>query len=333
MHALVLGDRGFAIDEMRSLLPALGANIKKTVGSIRYYKGILKSLDYNTKFSYKQKIARQENLSKIVLELEADLMPLLRQKYLETRDPKFLQEIEYLNVQTNREVREATTHLWTMEHFIENAFLSKKAGDSLKEAIKESGRAYSEFNDAKVWNKYGITTIRRPEDTEAALTIRTREETEQHLMDQMSDQIKVQKHGLGWLYHYMSPNNATDTSLQMGVFDYRAIPISAKPNGRFARGIKWLLREHNLQTDPSIKADLKQRLTVLSKRHSAYKNYFEMRKDFLSVDDAELFHNLQNIPGFGSRLNSFADHYSSIKLDKSIQHKNIFGMGRECLDR
>jgi len=333
MHAYVLGDQGYKIDEMRSLLPALGANIKKTVSSIRYYKGILKNLDYNTRLSYKQKIARQENLSKIVLELEADIMPLLTQKYLETRDPRLLQEIEYLNVQTNREVREATTNLWTMQNFVENAHLNKKGGDSLKEAIAESAKVYSELNDAKAWNKYGTTTIRRPEDTEAALTIRTREETEQHLMDQMSNQIKVQKHGLGWLYHYMSPNNATDTSLQMGVFGYRAIPISVKPNGRFARGIKWLLREHNMSTDPNIRADLKQKLTLLSKRHSAYKNYFEMRKDFLTVDDTELFHNLHNIPGFGSRLNSFADHYSSIRLDKSIQHKDIFGMGREYSDQ
>ena len=320
--------KGSTYERIRDIIPEMTGKINSDVKIIKFWKRQISNLIRNNNIPEKLKQARIDGLKKVIKEKEQVLKDYLPEKYLTTGQSKYLEPIKMVDISRESDVIEGTVQWYTLWEYQNKFGVGNKSKDfytDLTEMKKIGFEEYNEMIAAGRSTEFGKKTINNDKRISQKLEVKDNaQEVESYLKERLEEYYN--KYKLPFLIEYAMPN-VSEASI--GVFNGNPMAISSKPSGRFKRVIKFLLDKMNTTSDPIERQEMKEILEVLTKRYSAYRNFFDNRTDLIPLGEQDVMGTLNNVPGFSKRLTGTFDRYESIGIEKGIFNRNIFGMGPE----
>lgn len=313
---------------MIDILPGLTKNINKDINIIKSYKRIEENLVNDRNLPIKLKEARLEGIRKVIEEKQLLLRDYISPKFKETGDPKYLEKLKMVDIKRDKDYMEATIQLYTLfEHY--NKFRPKDDlgfDQAVLDAKGFTSKAYSEFYTMGESSGYGPVSMPRGLGRELRETpFGEVRDVEAKITESL--EAGFQKYNMPFLFHYAMPGEAKSS---IGVFNGTPIAMSTKSSGRMKRVIRFLMDKTQDKTlTREERNEVSEVLDQLAQRYTAYKNFFNERTDLIPFRDQDFLSIINNVPGLNKNLATTFDRYESVKIEKGILSKDVFGMGPE----
>jgi len=319
---------GNLTDRMREIIPQLTGKVNSDVKIIKYWKRQIGNIARNKEIPENLRKARIESLIELIKEKEAVLKGYLPDKYLKTGDAKYLEGIKFVDISRDKDMLEGTVQWYTLHELSQKFTTAGDVSNFYKEvtALKaETAQEYSEYFSAGTTSEYQEMTQINPEQQKKRMsTKKDPMEVEEYLALALNQGYG--DHGMPFLLEYAMPTKAETT---IGIYNGNPIAVSSKASGRFKRVVKFLLDKFNNETNHQEKNNLKLTIEHLTKRYSAYSNFFDGNFGLIPTNDQGILGIINNVPGYSRKLVNTWDRYESINTEKGVFNKDVFGMGPE----
>ena len=314
-------------EQIRDIIPKLTKNFNEDVKLVTSLTRLHAQISNSKDLTLAQKQTRMKGIKEAIKAREEIMRDMLPKKWVEKGDLDALKKIEILDITHNDEVLEGTVQWMTLDPLADRFKSSDNIGFNklLNKAFEIGAELYSE----KI--EMGATSPYKGKQIHSAKQEKMRMDPKEEFTDIEAEITKVLAEGyeqykIPFLINYALP---TKTQTTVGLFNNIPMPVSTKGSGRLKRITKFLLERMNTTKDPVERLELKNSIKVLVNRYNAYRNFFDGNLDMIPLKDRDMMNVINNAPGFSSALKSTYDRYESIKIDKGIQAKDIFGMGTE----
>ena len=313
--------------ELETATNLLKSNVFKTAQSINQKVNLIKALNkkvmqvkYNKNMAWAKKKLAMEKINTLKSEVEKELGGFLSQKYLKSKSSKDLQNIEYVDVNTNN-MKKGTIYYSTIEQIKrfmplingDDSFgLSPKALDQLKDIKQYRKLFYGNQDNLGELMKYGgrqSLSTEQQQFLERFPDMNTYQEIESTLLMR-----GVNQHGLKFLWAFMQP---TLNKNKIGIFNGNpiAVPFEAKegydPSSRYRRGLNFLTqlasrREMKLfgedVVDPEVQQLAKTALSYVQTTEAAFQRFFDRRFDLRALTSENIGMAYEYGPGMSQKL-------------------------------
>ncbi|QDP47205.1 MAG: hypothetical protein GOVbin655_39 [Prokaryotic dsDNA virus sp.] len=329
---LLSKDADWATDQMQEIIPKAFKGIKDKVSSVLYLKRQQKYVQSNYKLSKKIKDRRLKGIDRAIKKLEKELGGVLPNTF-KGRALEAIKDIKMTNIYSNKEVRRATSDLYTFWHYVKelNYTGTPEQWKKINEIKAISGKDYSEHFNLGQSQDYNHMTIKDKTQIDRSMyPIADSSTIEDIITKRIID--GVNDHGTGFLALLGMPKTG---AMSWGVFEGTAMPTAIKPSNMTKRVIRFAL--NTVDMDPTLfkngentKNEIKTFLEDILQRDAYYDAFFSGNVRYLPNDPNEMNQYLNSIPKMDSSFKAFIGrNYSDFNFRHHAFENHIFGNTKE----